>query len=51
MFESQKIDGIEKLLVFTWGTGWSQFPPDLVVLILGLRAPNIAKLHIGRQQG
>ena len=40
--ESQKIFGIENLLVCTGGTGWNQFkfPPDLISLILGLRAPN-----------
>ena len=40
--ESQKIVGIENLLVCTWGTGWDRFPPDLTSLILGLRAPNFA---------
>jgi hypothetical protein len=40
--ESQKIFGTENLLVCTGGTGWNQFPPDLTLLILGIRASNFA---------
>ena len=43
--ESLKIVGIENLGVHTSGSGLDRFPIDLILLILGLTAPNFAQVN------
>ena len=40
--ESLKFVGIENLGVHTSGSGLDRFPIDIILLILGLTAPNFA---------